>query len=316
MFIILEGIDKTGKTSLANHLSKKFDLPIIKFSKPKGDPYEEYLNFLLTHKKPAILDRFYLGEEVYGPVKRGKSGLKPWQLRTLENLVMMRNSFNIYSYTNFAEIKENFVKEKEEYATIDDIMKLHQQYYQVIEKSNVGWYNFNYLEDGNYEKIDKLIRDWQTEYKINEHALKAQIDARTIGNFYADTLILGEVCNMNKLKDGDEKTMVPFNYGHSAEFVFKALQNIPTNRYAISNVMKVHNGGKVNIKAELELPNLKTIICLGNTCAKAIKDLKLDEIYQVVTIPHPSYFARFQQYDYNKYGNMIYKIINSPKEEL
>lgn len=163
MFIILEGIDKTGKTSLANYLSKKFKLPIIKFSKPKGDPFTEYYEFLLNHKTPAILDRFYLGEEVYGPVKRGKSALTRVQFRKIESLVAKLKTFNIYTYTSFAEIKHNFIKEKEEYATLNDIMKLKNQYDVATYYSKFDWYNFNYLYDENYEKIDKKIEEWYNQ---------------------------------------------------------------------------------------------------------------------------------------------------------
>src|SRR3989338_4886641 len=97
MMIIIEGIDKSGKSHLAQYLSKTFNLPIFKFSIPKEDPYIEYMSFLLKQTKPCILDRSYLGELIYGPIKRGKSGLNEWQIRNIEGLLLMRSAFYIYA---------------------------------------------------------------------------------------------------------------------------------------------------------------------------------------------------------------------------
>lgn len=93
MRIILEGPDGAGKTYLAEELQAEF--PELGYSHegppPKElEPYHYYVARLHTHiesfPKGFILDRFALGERVYGPIFRGQSRLSysEWlRLRTL-----------------------------------------------------------------------------------------------------------------------------------------------------------------------------------------------------------------------------------------
>ena len=44
--IILEGENKTGKTTLANFLKDKYGFKYVKCSQPKRDPYVEYIEII------------------------------------------------------------------------------------------------------------------------------------------------------------------------------------------------------------------------------------------------------------------------------
>lgn len=128
--IIIEGIDKTGKSTLAKYLSKKFNLPIKKFSAPDGNPYNDYLDFIKNETKPHIIDRFYLGELVYGPVKRGKSWLTPENVKTLELECFRQETFNILTDADIQITGQRFIQEKENFlqqADIEPIMRLYRE---------------------------------------------------------------------------------------------------------------------------------------------------------------------------------------------
>ena len=85
MVIIIEGLDRTGKTTLANELSKRFNIPIYKKDREElGATFEddEYINLgdsLATIKlfnselfkgRHVILDRFHWSEYVFNMVDR------------------------------------------------------------------------------------------------------------------------------------------------------------------------------------------------------------------------------------------------------
>lgn len=85
MVIIIEGLDRTGKTTLANELSKRFNIPIYKKDREKcGDSFvdDELINLgdsIATVKlfnselfkgRHVILDRFHWSEYVFNMVDR------------------------------------------------------------------------------------------------------------------------------------------------------------------------------------------------------------------------------------------------------
>lgn len=77
--IILEGMDNSGKTTLANQLKDKLPNHYVSKLSKNGKPTDEQLNTLLRDlcvndyaHQPVILDRFSLiSELVYGPLIRG-----------------------------------------------------------------------------------------------------------------------------------------------------------------------------------------------------------------------------------------------------
>jgi thymidylate kinase len=58
MLIVIEGPDKTGKTTLAKAIAEQLGYEYKHFSAPKGSPADEYIDFLLSLKRPTVCDRF------------------------------------------------------------------------------------------------------------------------------------------------------------------------------------------------------------------------------------------------------------------
>ncbi len=135
MIIILEGCDKVGKTTYANAL-KKSGFEVVKFSAPRDgeDLFNSYMSFLETVKsnKNYVLDRFFIGEMVYGPIYRGKSQFTIKQYNEIENKILSMPHLFIH-FTNtipfvinkFREDDEVFAKIKD----IPDILRAYKKYY-------------------------------------------------------------------------------------------------------------------------------------------------------------------------------------------
>jgi thymidylate kinase len=78
--ILVEGPDGAGKTTLVDFLvSKMGDVYQDRCGIPEGPPLREYLDKAMdgwyARKEVVIFDRFHLGEQVYGPIMRGKDNL-------------------------------------------------------------------------------------------------------------------------------------------------------------------------------------------------------------------------------------------------
>lgn len=305
MYIILEGIDKTGKTSLAKYLSTKLNLPVQGFSQPKEHPYVEYMRFLLTGPKLVILDRFYLGERAYGPVKRGKSELSDAEIRNIELSLMMANAFCIYTTAPANTIRENFIKEKENYTTFQDIVPLKNAYQQAMWNSRLKWHKFDYRNDGNYQKILALVKPWYEDMMNQYFRFSELTSTRVIGNPDAKTLLVGDICNTKLKANRDPNLVVPFAFGKSSEYLFKALDiaGIDPSTIAITNQVKYHDGRQDIFNEVSGLKNLKKIIYLGKRPRTGLPTF-VDEI----TINHPSWAARFQ-FPIKKYAEILKKEI-------
>jgi dephospho-CoA kinase len=139
--IILEGCDLTGKTTLANYLSEKLHYPIVKFSSPKNDPYESYVNALMT-AQPTIFDRLYIGECVYGPIKRSKSYLSNERVMEIETLASQFETFNIYTVDTTENIKERYKERGDSYINEDEIESIVSEYEKQIQKSGLNWHRY------------------------------------------------------------------------------------------------------------------------------------------------------------------------------
>lgn len=122
--IILEGENKTGKTTLANYFVDKYKFKVLKCSQPSGDPYIEYMEIIKKlgrMNKKIVVDRFYLGEFVYGPIYRGKSGLTKKQMMNIELKLLSLGVKIIYCHDTVKNIGKRFEEEGEEFATTNKI---------------------------------------------------------------------------------------------------------------------------------------------------------------------------------------------------
>ncbi len=115
IIIILEGIDKSGKSTIANFLKEKFGFEIVKCSQPKGDAYKEYVSKLNKVNKNTVFDRFCYGELVYGPLYRGKSQIDNKKLANIETLASAKNAIIIYCYDKPELIAKRFNKDKKSF---------------------------------------------------------------------------------------------------------------------------------------------------------------------------------------------------------
>ena len=147
MMIIVEGMDKTGKTTLCNYLMKilpeayllkngckPLDSSIEERNKIKK-AYDIILKAYNTVFKEQILivDRFILSELVYS-IKRGYEAKNDTEiveyikfLEDMENEVVI-----VYCSTSSELIEQRFISENEEYAKIGDIVPLMSRYEEFL----------------------------------------------------------------------------------------------------------------------------------------------------------------------------------------
>ena len=100
MIIIIEGPDGSGKTTLANQLSKQTGYKIIHRTRPKTEEekaimMDEYLRIIRSGES-IIFDRCWYSEMIYGPVMRNASAISYPQMYDLERWLMEVGAIIIY----------------------------------------------------------------------------------------------------------------------------------------------------------------------------------------------------------------------------
>lgn len=127
--IILEGSDLSGKSTLAKALQDNYGYEIVKCSQPRpGRAYNEYVQKIIKAEPNTVFDRHFLGELVYGPLKRGKCQLNPMQISDIINLLKEKNCTLIYCNAPMDFIKSKFKERGEDFVTIKEIEKVKLAY--------------------------------------------------------------------------------------------------------------------------------------------------------------------------------------------
>ncbi len=313
MFIIIEGCDKCGKTTLVNKISKDLNIKVIDdLPIQNNDMFLTYFNFMTSASEIYILDRWAWSEMVYGPIKRNNCRLDIREFILLELLCKTFNTFNIYATDDEERIKQRFITDKEEYLDLSDISKITEGYEKIIANSCLTWHNYiiGYDMDLVVSKIKSHIDS------LNIEQIKDYVKRGTVGNIInPEYLIVGE-----RYGEPVREPLIPFGRNNPGLLLFESLlkskMSCMMDRVMITNAYKVINNGgnyefdaeqsKKSIIEETSIPSIKKIICLGNSSYEYVNAfLKPFAQTSLSKIFHPSFWLRYSGKPAHKYVDII-----------
>lgn len=114
--VVIEGPDGSGKTTLAMAYADLVGARYLHAEAPKLDSphplvaYTEPLNPAFNY----VLDRWHLGEHVYGPIIRGKSSLTLRQSRAIDEMMMERTALLIHCNGTYSQLAKRLRDRGEE----------------------------------------------------------------------------------------------------------------------------------------------------------------------------------------------------------
>lgn len=306
MIIILEGSDKCGKSTIADKLSNEFKFNIVKCSAPKegDDVYLEYMQKILDVDGDVVFDRLCYGEDVYGPIYRGKSQLDNAKLRNIELRLLANNPVMIYCHDKVSSIKKRFKECGETYAKPELIGKMLEMYEFVIGKANI-----NVIRHQMKTKHDLTIGN-----KLNviiESMQKRQpkfVSKFVTGNTVRPTILLvGDKRNENQRPEY-RNVAQPFDFGPSSEFLFDEIEKagLKLSDIALVNQDDVE---PLSMKVIYSFVNPYVTVSLGEYANKLLKNANI--IHD--RLNHPQYELRFKRKEHNI--SKLLKKIKKTKEE-
>ena len=289
--IIIEGCDKTGKTTLANKLSSQLGYEIVKCGQPIGDPYEEYVNKLLEHDK-IIFDRFLYGELVYGPLYRKKSQLSDTQIYNLELLLRARDATLIHCKAEKSFIEKKFKSENEDFVQVKDIDKILSSYDNVIKQS----------------RIKTITREIPTNDPIDISSCSIPdilFRTRYVGNINPIVLFIGER-NNERAQGKYQHIGLPFDFGRSSTILRRLISDANITSFGMTNIIKNHLSIEIQVdllEEEINSINPIIVVALGRRTYDVLNNMKM-KIYREHALRymwHPSYLGRNNSISYQKF---------------
>lgn len=295
--IILEGLDKTGKSTVAKAICKY--LPGWSYqhhTKPPEDPYIYFGRFLAHANPEIVVDRLHLSERAYGNVYRpNEPGLSDHQWQMLELACMSRSAIIFYFHDTVNNIVSRW-NDKEMYAPNElTLMKLQDEYTKCIKQTQIPvlqcTYNQFIDEDGKHKELSEVGISVVKSITTKPMMYTASIG---FGNPRPRFIVVAEEINYNQIVDS-KLPQFPLSEGPASEVFWAAMNNIGDNTWKFGyyiNANDIQN-------AETFLCNTNysgcKVITLGATARDKINELNTltGSRYEIHNLKHPAWSARF-----------------------
>src|SRR4249920_1716146 len=143
MLIVIEGIDRTGKSTLATSLAVATGGDIIHAAKPTKHPIDEYVGPLINYDptdtsddNTLILDRWHIGELVWPGFFGRSSALDDAVFRWIEMFMKSRGAVYVWAdRTDTDAWIEELVAADEPVKTVQDILRLTDDFQMAFDAS-------------------------------------------------------------------------------------------------------------------------------------------------------------------------------------
>lgn len=319
MIIVLEGTDLSGKTTLADNITAQlYDRFVQRWRRgplrPEQNPLNEYLVPLADYPYKAvsddnadvwIMDRWHLGELVYGPMFRGGSRLSLAQAHYIELVLDQLAAVRVHVQVSTPTLSKRYTERGDAMVSLAQALTLKTHYTRAM--LDFPHY-INIYTDVDVPLNDAMIIARAYAEKRRMLSRDAHnISQRYLGSLTPNVLLLGDKqgshvnsAQIDVRNDPLPWPFVPYN-GTSGHWLFQTLLAANVNTYEIG----LTNANEYTSEALNDLWNVlgkPTVVTLGNNARKATK-----AAYIPITahLPHPQYARRFQYNKRQEYGQPI-----------
>jgi hypothetical protein len=276
---IIEGPDGAGKTTLAKYMMKVTAADLyVHCGPPKCPPFLEYFNiFQQVDNRHWVLDRYHLGERVYGPVYREEDGLGAARQRMLERALFSKQAIVVRCLPPLDVVIENWKARKavggEMLDNVAQLIAVYEGFKNV--KTMLPETTYDYTSDDLLGEISWL-NTIRPETNLGPGA----------GHFRkGNTLIVGEQCGPKDI------TGLPFigDAGSCSLWLAERLDEWNVNEHDLYWINALRPDGELESPAFIEELCPEKIIALGKIAHRWCDKYGLTH----VVVPHPQFWKRF-----------------------
>lgn len=308
MLITLEGVDGAGKSGLAfdiaAELKKRYPNDKVDYLHAgplKTDAYEAYLEPLKDYKPNTgvhyVLDRWHVGERIYGPLYRGKSKVDDatWVWLELKFAALGMTTWHVTQ--QLSVIRERLAARGEDFLQDEHVEHVHGEFYRHLTLANSATFRGRVEPEGdNGRLVEQII----SSASLNE-ALTPELPRSYVGDPDAEYLLVGD----RRGGPGPypyDGAFRPVN-GNSATYLLQALYDASQGRHYELNhwqlVAFINSAPDEEPELDRAL-NVHAVGALGCEAQKRIPDDKRTTFF-----PHPQYVRRFHNKLRGEYGKLI-----------
>jgi hypothetical protein len=321
MFIIVEGTDASGKSSLISEITRQVSesYPNQQISYfHKGRPDEETRRWVLEEyaidvslvdwrASIAIADRWHWGEVTYAPLKRahtctddfGLLGASGW--RWVELFLMSRGASQFWLHQPLEVIQKRLSSRGDTFVSPDELAYILERYTFCANNAVANLAGELTPQADSMETISSLAQQ-----VISVASARAQDAARLanypeyIGPPRPSALLVGDKRNDKSV------TVLPFMPvdNNSGDYLMSCLPDPFWKTVGIINGDDINGKRLQRLLVELGEP---PVVALGRMAERSLKISGMGDSDYVV-VPHPQYVRRFHHHDRLEYGNAIERL--------
>jgi hypothetical protein len=314
MFIVIEGTDASGKSSLIAEIQKQLGSNVELFH--KGRPEVESRRWVLdeyaisvsnsySSNKTYLSDRWHWGEVTYAPLKRphtdadgyGLLGTAGW--RWVELFLLSRGVAQFWLYQPLDVITKRLQSRGDDFISVDELSQILDNYTKAVK--NTASCLTLCPDSDSLSDTPELAAAVIRIAKERERAVK-KISKHIgyIGSPTPQVLLVGDKRNDKTVTD---LPFMPVN-SNSGDYLLSCLPDPFWKNVGIINGDDI-NGKPLQLLWQA-LGNPR-IVALGRMAEKFLKASGFTELdYSVV--PHPQYVRRFHHHDREAYGAAIERL--------
>lgn len=306
MLIILEGTDGAGKSTLAGRLTdaamvRGWSVEVLHAGPPRpetsvfkqySEPLMSRRDDVLRHDHLLVLDRWHLGELIYGPLLRGKSLLEPEQFAHLELMLSALGAHRVVVRAYDSELMERLGTHREDLVDVRQAMTINHEFGMLA-----------------------LEHDWDLVFPTDVaprllvadllgHARRRTAAVQGLAEFPGyvgppepGLLLVGDEPSGWTAGDPARPAFYPDVRGSSSSYLLRSL--IETDRRAVFGMCNANDG--TDVKTLYSRLGCPLVVALGRRAQTALDRLG----YTYVDVPHPQWVRRFHHASRAEYGKSI-----------
>lgn len=305
ILIIIEGIDRTGKSTLARRLAERLGThtEIRHAGPPTRSSVEEYESSLNGYDpldyKHLILDRFHVGEHVWPEIFERSSDMDDVGMkRHVDMFLESRGAVVVYGERDVEFLLEELVENNEPLHP-HDLGKALDLFDRARKFSGRSCPTWNYEVDGD-EKLNAIIDFARCKAERAIALWDLCGPGFVTGSLVPPFLLVGD--EQGPKKDTRvEPDKVPFAPFPSTSGAYLMRNLDPWRHTMIVNSRDRDTGEPYDLKSIVSGLGDVKVVALGSLADKVLTEQRVRH----VTVPHPQYWRRFHYGQNDQYANMI-----------
>lgn len=302
MLLVVEGLDRTGNTTLTTQLARDHGLEYVHYSKPEQHPLDEYCRPLEGPPPKRVVDRYHWGERVWPKIFNRASDFDEAMFHYTELALESRGAVEILTDRAADEIAEQCVEEGEPLQP-EDVIRTAAEFNAVSSRTICPTATWHLLMGYLHPPEEDVLR--LASERHSRAISAAQVTPRWIGHLQPNVLLVGD--QVGPGSDGWSLPFVPYR-STSGHFLMQELLMVPDLWPAIVN-SRTPEGSPENVAALWQRLGKPPIVALGKAAETLVRVTYLAKYTD--TVPHPQWWRRFnRKAGAGSYGAVIQEAAN------